>query len=138
MAERAGRTYLRATRSARLPSRAHGLSRVKSLADVAEQIEMSGASFAGFRAKNQQLWSALKTFVEPVSAVAQIATTPASVADFGIASSAVLGAVVYLIEGVPWGQQRLRLDRAGVPRAPGLLGAAGAVPGGPNRRPSAR
>ncbi|KAK4183849.1 hypothetical protein QBC35DRAFT_507126 [Podospora australis] len=93
-------------RQTKRPLSAQTLSAVSKIAtpeDVARLIEESGADFAGFRSEKKQLWSTLKKFAAPVSMVANIAVTPASTADFGAASSAVLGAVVYLVnacEGV--------------------------------------
>lgn len=76
---------------------------IKTLDDLAAYIEASGQAFSQFRSEHRRLWEALRSFVGPVATVARIATTPASVADFGVASSAVLGAVAYLVracEGV--------------------------------------
>ncbi|KAK0748210.1 hypothetical protein B0T21DRAFT_406742 [Apiosordaria backusii] len=71
---------------------------ISSIDQVAKLIEDSNAKFRGFRSRRHHLWSALETFITPVSAIAQIGVTPASVADFGFATSAVLGAVVYLVK----------------------------------------
>ena len=62
------------------------------------QIKASDAEFSTFRHKNERLWSALKVFAAPITAIAKIAITPTSTLDFGAASSAVLGAVVHLLK----------------------------------------
>jgi hypothetical protein len=71
--------------------------KIETVTDVVAQIQASEAEFSAFRQKNERLYQALKVFVAPISAIANIAVTPASVADYGTASSAVLGAVVYLL-----------------------------------------
>ncbi|KAK0667570.1 hypothetical protein QBC41DRAFT_395447 [Cercophora samala] len=90
--------YTKETARSLKPERLAALSNISSPEDVAKVIEDSGAEFRRFRSDKPRLWSALKTFVAPVSTIAKIAVTPASVADFGIASSAVLGAAVHLIK----------------------------------------
>lgn len=72
------------------------LDRVDSLDKLAARIESSGASFAAFRAENQRLWSALKAFTAPLTFVAQVSA--AAIPDpFGIPSSTVLDAILYLL-----------------------------------------
>ncbi|KAK0622754.1 hypothetical protein B0T14DRAFT_564176 [Immersiella caudata] len=90
--------YRRDTGHVLSPSAMQPLADIKSIEDVATHIEKSETAFAKFRQKNERLWSALATFVTPISAIANIAITPASVADYGTISSAVLGAVVHLIK----------------------------------------
>lgn len=80
------------------PERLAALSNIFSPEELGKVIEDSGAEFQRFRPDKPRLWSALKTFVAPVSTLARIAVTPVSVADFGVATSAVLGAAVYLIK----------------------------------------
>ncbi|KAK4220590.1 hypothetical protein QBC38DRAFT_462439 [Podospora fimiseda] len=69
---------------------------VETVTDVVAQIQASEAEFSAFRQKNERLYQALNVFVAPISAIASIAVTPASVVDYGTASSGVLSAVVYL------------------------------------------
>ncbi|KAK4450851.1 hypothetical protein QBC34DRAFT_348375 [Podospora aff. communis PSN243] len=90
--------YHRDTGHALSPATMQALADVKTIEDVAQHIEKSGAAFTKFRQKNERFWSALTTFAAPISAVASIAITPASVADYGTISSAVLGAVVHLVK----------------------------------------
>jgi len=81
-----------------LSSAAGKLRAIKTPEDLATSIEESGAAFVNFRSKRQRLWSTLKNFVTPISTIAQVGVTPASVVDFGAASSAILGAVAYLVK----------------------------------------
>jgi fungal STAND N-terminal Goodbye domain/NACHT domain len=74
------------------------LRTIKTPEELAAQIEAAGANFSQFRSQHRRLWSTLKTFVQPLVGLSKVAQTPASVVDYGAASSAVLGAVVYLIK----------------------------------------
>ncbi|KAK5653775.1 hypothetical protein OQA88_7933 [Cercophora sp. LCS_1] len=107
--------YRREAGSAVSPTLIRQLANIKSVEDVAAHLEASDASFASFRQTHQRLWTALKTFAAPIKAISKIAVTPTSVVDFGAASSAVLGAVVHLLnacEGVSnaydWVEQLFR------------------------------
>lgn len=91
------------------------LRKLNSIEDVFKHIQASEAAFRTFRTKNERLWSALTTFAAPITTIANLAITPSSVVDFGSVSSAVLGAVVYLLkacEGVSnaydWVEQLFR------------------------------
>jgi len=90
---------------------------INSPEDLAAYIEESGTAFANFRAKHRRLWSTLENFISPICIMAGIAITPASVADFGGVSSAILGAVAYLVkvcEGVSdaydWIEQTIQTE----------------------------
>lgn len=80
------------------PATLESLRSIATPEDLATQIEAAGVAFSNFRSKNRLLWSTLKTFIAPVSTLATIAISPASVADYGIVSAAVLGAIVHLVK----------------------------------------
>jgi phage-related protein len=90
--------YNHDTKTSSSPAKLEALRNIKTPEDLAAQIEAMGASFSNFRSKHRQLWSTLKTLITPISIVAQIAITPTSVLDYGVASSAVSGAVVHLLK----------------------------------------
>jgi hypothetical protein len=74
------------------------LPKINSVDDLSKLIEMTGANFTTFRVKNQRLWHVLLSFALPLSEVCRISVTPISTLDFGAATSAVLGAVSYMLK----------------------------------------
>ncbi|KAK4199151.1 hypothetical protein QBC40DRAFT_177080 [Triangularia verruculosa] len=90
--------YAKDTDRSLSPRAVAAFNNISSVDQVAKLIEDSSTKFQRFRSERQRLWSALRTFVTPISNIAHIGVTPASVADFGITTSAVLGAVVYLVK----------------------------------------
>jgi len=71
--------------------------KITSIDELLARIEGSGKAFQDFRSKRSRLWGKLKSFSGPLTATSQL--VPTSVIDgFGVPASAIMGAVVYLIQ----------------------------------------
>jgi len=92
------REYANETRRQLPAETVSAVGNISSVDDIAELVEVSGFKFSRFRSERERLWSVLASFVAPISTIARIGVTPSSTADFGTASSAVLGAVVHLVK----------------------------------------
>lgn len=73
------------------------LGEINSAEDLISRIEAGDVAFRGWRTRHGKLLETLKAFVSPVAALVKISITPASVAGFGVPSTAVLGSVLYLV-----------------------------------------
>ncbi len=73
-------------------------AKIETAADLVAHIKASDGEFSAFRHKHERLFSTLKAFAGPITAIAKISISLASGVDSGAASSAVLGAIVHLLK----------------------------------------
>jgi hypothetical protein len=82
----------------KMGSRQLDIRRLSSTEAIAEYIESASASFTDFRKRQPKVWSSLQNFIAPLQSFLQFAQDPISSTGFGIPISAVMGAVVNVLE----------------------------------------
>jgi hypothetical protein len=82
----------------KMRSRQVDIRRLSSTQAIAEYIESTSGSFADFRKRQPKVWSSLQDFIAPLQSFLQFAQDPISSTGFGVPISALMGAVVKVLE----------------------------------------
>ncbi len=90
--------YERDAKHALSPETLKSFEKIQQPDDLLTQIESQDQKFHGWRHKHEKLWSTLRSLVAPISTLLRIAKGPAELADFGIVTTGVIGALFHLVK----------------------------------------